>query len=35
VQALYKNAVAVAFHSVDIKSKHISNALRDSSVYVY
>jgi len=36
VQAVYTNAVAVAFQSFnDIKSKHFSNALRDSSVYVY
>jgi len=35
VQVAYKNAAAVAFHSVnDIKSKHFSNVLRDSRVYI-
>jgi len=37
VWVAYKNATADAFHNVylsDIKSKHFSNALRDSSVYV-
>jgi len=37
VWVAYKNATADAFHSVyfsDIKSKHCSNALRDSSVCI-
>jgi len=31
LQEAYKNATAVAFHSIDKKSKHFSNVLRDST----
>jgi len=34
MQVAYKNANALAFHSIDIKNKHFSNTLRDFSLYV-